>query len=208
MAVISSLTSPPKIQLCKKACKACGLHIHQEPIFDKLQRSNIFWVGLSAVLFDDGDEKLPLSKLTASGALVHSIEEPYKKFFSFYKTNIVKCAPMKEEKIRYPSASEMDNCFPNFLWELETLSPSTVFLLGKQVSDFVLRKFDFSPVRMSDSFNYESVIHNSVQFVPIHHPSYILVYKRKLLQEYKESLQSIISSTEIDNKKRKRKICA
>src|SRR5574337_681941 len=121
MAVTSSQTLPLQITLCKKACKSCGLNIYQAPVFDKFKKSNVFWVGLSAVQFEEGQEKLPLSPLTPSGSLIHSIEAPMKKWFSFYKTNLVKCAPIQEDKIRYPVAHEMEKCFPNLLWELDHL---------------------------------------------------------------------------------------
>lgn len=183
------------------------MDIYQEPVVDRLQQANVFWVGLSAVLFDEADEKLPLSILTPSGSLVHSIEKPYRKFCTFYKTNLVKCAPVADDKIRYPSGAEMEQCFPNFLWELEALAPRTIFLLGKQVSDFVTRKLKLPTVKMSDSFDYETVQYGEIQFVPIHHPSYILVYKRKLVQEYTEGLQSIITRSIAPKKMKKRNGC-
>src|SRR5256885_6087631 len=102
MAVTSSRILPLKLKLCKKTCKSCGLDIYQGPAFDQFKKSHIFWVGLSAVQFENGEEKMPLSPLTASGGLVHSIETPLRTTFSFYKTNLVKCAPLDEDKIRYP----------------------------------------------------------------------------------------------------------
>lgn len=195
MAVTSSQTLLLGPKLCKKTCKSCGLHIFQEPIFDNFKKSHIFWVGLSAVWFDEGEEKLPLSPNTASGSLVHSIEAPFLTKFSFYKTNLVKCVPLNNDKIRYPLAHEMDKCFSNFEWELEHLSPKTVFLLGKQVSDFVLKKFGLPKTSLDENFHYEVLNVGNIKFVPIHHPSYILVYKRKNLQQYIVGLQKIIQIT-------------
>jgi len=208
MAVNSSLISSPKPQLCKKACKACGLHVYQAPVFDHFQRSQIFWVGLSAVLFAEGDERLPLSPLTATGTLVHSIEAPYRKRYSFYKTNLVKCAPLNRDKIRYPSVFEMEKCYPNFLWELETMRPSSVFLLGKQVADFVSRKMGIPQVKLNDTFQYESFSAGTTQFIPIHHPSYILVYKRKQLQQYMDGVQAVIRQTSVRKRQLSPLTCA
>lgn len=202
MAVTSSQTLPIQIKLCEKACRSCGLSIYQEPVFDQFKRSNVFWVGLSAVQFQEGQEKLPLSPLTASGALIHSIEASLKKQFSFYKTNLVKCAPLQKDKIRYPVAHEMEKCFPNLLWELEHLQPTTVFLLGKQVGDFVLKKFGLSKPYFSDDFRYEVFQTGSTRFIPIHHPSYILVYKRKLITQYIDSLQNLIKCTAEESPKK------
>lgn len=150
----------------------------------------VFWVGLSAVKFDAHEEKLPLSPSTASGALIHSIEAPFLDKLSFYKTNLVKCAPMQGNKLRYPLKHEMAKCFPNFQWELETLQPKTVFLLGNQVASFVLQQLNHRKSVFSDGFNYHSIDIEGIRFVPIHHPSYVLVYKRKLLAEYVEGVRA------------------
>ena len=208
MAVKPSLTSSPTPQLCKKACKACGLDVYQAPVFDHLQRSQIFWVGLSAVLFAEGDERLPLSPLTATGTLVHSIETPYRKKYSFYKTNLVKCVPLNQEKIRYPSVFEMEKCYPNFLWELEMMRPSSVFLLGKQVADFVSRKMGVPQIKLNDAFKYESFSYGVTQFIPIHHPSYILVYKRKQLQQYMNGVRAVIRQTSVQKRQLASLACA
>lgn len=201
MATTSSLTSPLQIKLCKKACKSCGLDVYQGPVLDVAKRSHLFWVGLSAVAFDEKDEKLPLSPLTPSGSLVQSIEAPFLSQFSFYKTNLVKCAPINGNKIRYPLAHEMDKCFPNFNWELKHLNPRTVFLLGKQVGDFISKKMGAPKVSLRDDFSYTTFENAGIKFIPIHHPSFILVYKRKHLQAYIDSLQSIIETTTTNTSK-------
>jgi hypothetical protein len=66
------------------------LDIYQGPAFDKIKKSHhIFWVGLSAVQFQEGQERVPLSSETQSGSLIEAIEEPFRRQFSFYKTNLV-----------------------------------------------------------------------------------------------------------------------
>lgn len=177
----------PKI--CKKSCKACGLSVFQSPVYEQLKFSDVFWVGLSAVMFKEEDEKLPLSSLTASGSLIHTIEQPFTHKMSFYKTNLVKCAPMEGSKLRYPLSHEMERCFPNFQWELEKLEPTTVFLLGKQVASFVLKKLSPHKPLFSENFNYASFEIGRINFIPIHHPSFILVYKRKSLTQYIENVR-------------------
>jgi uracil-DNA glycosylase family 4 len=194
MTVTYSEDFPKIAKLCKsKTCKECGLYLNQKPIFDYRKTSKVFWVGLSAVQFNEDEEKLPLSPLTRSGALIHSIENPFKEEITFYKTNLVKCVPLKDEKIRYPLEHEMNKCFPNFEQELDEMNPSLVFMLGKQVSTFVFKKLsEYIPV-LDDSFNYSGYMIGQTKFIPIHHPSYILVYKRKYIDKYKENIQRIIS---------------
>lgn len=192
MTVTSSLDLTQKIKSCKsKICRECGLYLNQLPAVEKAVKSHIFWVGLSAVQFNDDTELLPLPPNTRSGALIESVEEPLKNEISFYKTNLVKCLPLKGDgKIRYPLEHEMEKCFPNFEYELDELNPSVVFLLGRQVAAFVMKKLGFSEISLSEEFKYESFEFGNTTFVPVHHPSYILVYKRRSLDSYIKSLQS------------------
>jgi DNA polymerase len=149
-------------------------------------------VGLSAVQFDETEEKLPLAPHTRTGNLIEEIEKPFKKTTCFYKTNIVKCVPLKGEKIRYPIASEMEKCYPNFEDELNYFKPEIVFLLGKQVASFVYKKLDLGTVTFSDTFAYSSKKVGKTLFVPVHHPSFILVYKRKFIREYINGIREIL----------------
>lgn len=189
-----------KIKPCRKVCKTCGLYLNQLPVLDFLKNSHIFWVGLSAIQFDEGIEQLPLSPTTRTGALISTIEETLKTEISFYKTNLVKCVPLKDDgKIRYPIEHEMEKCFPNFQFELDALNPSVVFLLGKQVATFVMKKMGVKGITFPENFKYKPIEVNNTFFVPIHHPSYMLVYKRKQLNAYISSIQSICrKKTEIE----------
>lgn len=192
MTAISSLGFDPKLRPAKtKNCQACGLYKNQFPIFDQASTPQVFWVGLSAVQFSDGEIKQPLSPATKSGALIEEIEQPLREKYSFYKTNLVKCLPLKNGRIRYPFASEMEKCCPNFEEELNTLKPSIVFLLGKQVASFVLKRFSDKEPFLCKNFNYELIIIDNIIFIPIHHPSYILVYNRKNLDKYVKSLRKL-----------------
>lgn len=210
MATVLSRSYPSEVKLCKKACKSCGLDIFQGPALERAKKAHIFWVGLSAVAFEEGAERLPLSPLTPSGSLIHAVEAPLRGQFSFYKTNLVKCAPLKEDKLRYPISREMEKCFPNFEWELEHLQPQIVFLLGRQVSDFVFKMFGLPKTSLDEDFNYLSYVVAGKSFVPIHHPSYILIYKRKQLELYMRSLRDMVLKSAIGNVKetatRKRKV--
>jgi len=185
---VSSRTINP----CKnKRCKACGLYLNQYPISDSKKKSNIFWVGLSAVQFEEHEVQKPLAAHTRSGALIQTIEESFANEISFYKTNLVKCVPLKSNKIRYPLEHEMEKCYPNLEDEIHELTPSVVFLLGKQVATFVLKKLEISEFNLDENFNYSSFDVNNIKYVPVHHPSFVLVYKRKYLDDYINSIQSL-----------------
>jgi DNA polymerase len=192
MAAKFSLALNRTKQLCKsKLCQSCGLYLNQPPLFDVGKQSKVFWVGLSAVQFEEGEERLPLSPATNSGALIDRIESSFRDTLSFYKTNLVKCVPLKNEKIRYPLEHEMEKCFINFQWELEAYTPSVVFLLGKQVANFVLKKNGVNNFTLDDKFTFEQYCINKMLYVPVQHPSYILVYKRKHLDQYIRGIQRI-----------------
>lgn len=198
MAVTSSLVLAPATKPCKsKICKMCGLYLNQAPIFDTPRKASVFWVGLSAVRFDKKEEKLPLSPMTPSGSLIHRIEQPFTEKIAFYKTNLVKCVPLIEDRIRYPLEHEMEKCYSNFAWELEQLNPNTVFLLGKQVATFVLKKMSSARPEFKEDFTYRPIKVNGIKFIPIHHPSYILVYKRKNIEQYIKNIQGFFAKIAI-----------
>jgi len=64
------------------------------------------------------------------------------------------------------------------------------------VATFVLREFGVLDYSLNEDFDYSSYTFGNTIFVPIHHPSFILVYKRKRLQEYIKSVEKIIWETE------------
>lgn len=175
-----------------KVCKACGLYLNQLPAVDEKRKADVFWVGLSAVAFSNDEEKVPLSPLTRSGALIANIEAAYLDQLAFYKTNLVKCLPLTRDKIRYPVQHEMEKCYSNLESETIQLHPKVVFLLGKQVASFVLRQLDVSAYSLDENFRYESFKLNGITYVPVHHPSFVLVYKRKHLNKYVNQIRSII----------------
>jgi uracil-DNA glycosylase len=148
-------------------------------------------------MISEEDERIPLSPHTKSGALIRKIEEPYLNDISFYKTNVVKCPPIFNDKIRYPVKHEMEKCFPNLIYEIETFKPKKIFLLGKQVAQFVLEKNLIKSFTLDDHFNYESYVINDIVYVPIHHPSFILVYKRKFIEDYIKGVSSLFLETPV-----------
>jgi len=166
--------------------------LNQLPVIDQRRKADVFWVGLSAVAFADDEERLPLSPFTRSGALVADIEERYRSELTFYKTNLVKCLPLKLDKIRYPLQHEMEKCYPNLESEIKELEPSVVFLLGKLVAGFVLEKVGIHAFDLDENFTYRVFQVGNIAYVPVHHPSFVLVYKRKQLKKYISKIQSVM----------------
>lgn len=173
-------------------CRSCGLYLNQMPATGEKTQSEVFWVGLSAVAFSEEEDRVPLSPSTRSGALIAEIESVFSKTSFFYKTNLVKCLPLKENKIRYPISKEMEKCFPNLNSEIDELKPKIIFLLGKQVASFVLSKIGISHFSLDEDFNYQGFEDSGITYIPIHHPSYVLIYKRKNVNTYIDQIRSVI----------------
>ena len=174
-----------------RECDRCRLCKHQKPLIDEVDACCVFWVGLSAKIATYDGEK-PLSSTTNSGGLLCEVEKKCTGI-PMYRTNLVKCAPLTEAgKLRYPNQNEIDSCLPHLRFEIEELAPQIVFLLGSKVSDAVSRFFSIEFDKW-DGFNYSYEIYNNIYFVPIHHPSYIYVYKRKMIGEYVDGLLRMVN---------------
>jgi DNA polymerase len=174
-----------------RKCQKCGLCFNQRPLLDLEKECQVFWVGLSAKKMES-DEEVPLSPETNTGMLIQKIEEKCNGV-STYKTNLVKCLPLTEQqKLRYPSGEEIDSCFEHLISEIHTMSPKIVFLLGEKVYSSVGKhlKIEFEKW---DEFEYHYKEYKGTYYVPIHHPSYIYVYKRKHMEEYIEGVERIIN---------------
>jgi DNA polymerase len=174
-----------------RKCQKCSLYLNQRPLLDSEKDCPVFWVGLSAKK-TESDGEIPLSPTTNTGRLIQEIEEKCGGIRT-YKTNLVKCLPLTEEqKLRYPSRNEIDSCFEHLVSEINALHPKIVFLLGKKVYSSVERNLHIWFDKW-DGFDYRYTEYKGMFFVPVHHPSYIYVYKRKYIDQYIDSIQTIIS---------------
>lgn len=174
-----------------RKCQKCGLCFNQKPLLDAEKECQVFWVGLSAQKMKN-DMEIPLSPETNTGMLIQKIEQMCETVVT-YKTNLVKCLPLtKEQKLRYSSKGEIDSCFEHLVSEIYIMSPKIVFLLGEKVYLSVEKhlKIDFEKW---DEFEYHYKKYKGTYYVPIHHPSYIYIYKRKQIDKYIESVKKIIN---------------
>lgn len=171
-------------------CKKCNLCKNQQPLLDDMRVSQVFWVGLSAKMISFNDER-PLSPTTNSGKLLQEVEERCSGIIT-YKTNLVKCVPLDEkEKLRYPNKQEIDLCFSHLESEINEIFPRIVFLLGDKVTNAISRHFSLEFEGWNE-FEYSYKKYRGTYFVPIHHPSYVHVYKRRKVDTYINNLSDII----------------
>lgn len=176
-----------------KQCQKCRLCNNQPPLLDTKTECQIIWVGLSAKK-KKTDEEIPLSPETNSGKLIQQIEQAYNNSgLKTYKTNLVKCLPLNNQnKLRYPKQPEIDDCFGHLVSEIQELSPRIVFLLGEKVYSAVGKKLNLSFEKWNN-FDFLCKEKDGIYYVPIFHPSYIHVYKRKETKEYINGVIRIIS---------------
>jgi DNA polymerase len=182
-------------------CNKCELYKNQKPLLDTALKCDVFWVGLSAKQAMSDIEK-PLSATTNSGKVICEIEKKYIKTIT-YKTNLVKCLPLDDRgKLRYPKQHEMELCMLNLEKEICELSPKVIFLLGNKVTDTVGKYFSIKFEKIK-GYEYKLYKHEDNYFVPIHHPSYIWVYKRKQMNDYYFGVKNVLCKMEEQNENSK-----
>lgn len=150
------------------------------------KKTFIMFVGLSSK-----PGTVALCPMTNSGKLVCEIEKRVTKMFNVYRTNLVKCAPLDESgKLRYPTLLEMKACLPHLLKEIDHFQPRVIVPLGGQVSKFMISNLisDQHFDGFADDFRYQTFSFNSSIMLPVHHPSYIWVYRRKRVPQYIEAV--------------------
>ena len=173
-----------------KSCQKCGLSCNQKPLLDHKEECDVIWVGLSAKIMDS-DGEIPLSPKTNTGMIIKQIEDMYETLKT-YKTNLVKCVPLNSQnKLRYPNQNEINDCIDNLCYEIDALSPKIVFLLGQKVSQSIEKNFNICFEEWNE-YNYSFIEYNGIFYIPIQHPSYIYVYKRKELDQYIQGINRII----------------
>lgn len=173
----------PKYHACK-TCNLCAFLNFSRPFV-----SEVMCVGLSAKA---NTIEPALCETTNSGNIIAQIESKCRGL-SFYKTNLVKGVPTGSNgKIRYPTKMEMSLCYPNLIGEIEVVSPRVVLLLGEKVSNFILSELSISKKSGGDIFSYYPHEFGGVKYIPIHHPSYIRVYKYSRIEEYVKAVSSIV----------------
>ncbi len=150
-----------------------------------MKKNNTAWVGIS-----QKKDKKNLSKDSLSGSLISEIERHIKNIKS-YKTNLVDFAPTdKTGKLCYPTKIEIDQNF-NILWNnIIYKKPKIIFLLG----GIVLSAFENNlKIKITKWNNYDYFVtrFNKLTIIPIQHPSYIRVYKKKDTKKYIQNIVNI-----------------
>ena len=155
--------------------------------------ADVFFTGLSAVPTAQVDQEEPFSASTRSGNLLREVASELTSVRVYY-TNLVKCLPLRDDKIRYPLRSELELCFSNYKAELTQLVPSKVVLFGKQVSGFIAEKLKLRFEPSKGDFDFPVARRGTVEYLSAFHPSYVLVYKRRKLDLYKQRIAAFLEA--------------
>ena len=75
--------------------------------------------------------------------------------------------------------------------EIGEVKPKVVILLGEKVCSAVEKKLNIKLKRWR-GFEYFATEHNGIWYLPVQHPSYIYVYKRKEAEKYVEKVAEAI----------------
>ena len=152
------------------------------------------WVGLSAKKIDRGTSFIPLAPETPTGNILQEIEGQLLGV-RFYKTNLVKCPPLDADgKLRYPDEKEMDVCFNNLEYEIKIIKPAIIVLLGLKVANFCFPRMFGHKAALPNNFGYQPKQTGEASFIPVHHPSFINVYRKKQQTAYRNSIRRMIES--------------
>jgi len=157
-----------------------------------MKNANVMWVGLSAKkTANTGIYAVPLHIDTNTGKLVAEIEAQC-HHINFYKTNLVKFAPLDSKgKLRYPTPEECMRYYPELQIEIQTINPRVVLLLGNKTAAFVFHQLGLQMPKLSYN-KYRAFEYEGRLYVPIQHPSYIMVYKRKEKDRYVQAVKAVI----------------
>ncbi len=147
-----------------------------------MSKIDVMWVGLSAKNDKNGNQLLPLDSSSNSGKVIDMIESRH-EHLGFYRTNLVKYAPLDEHgKLRYPNSGEMAAAMPDLIREFREYQPKVIFLLGGRVGDFVQKSLEQNNMPISACI------------FEVYHPSYVYIYKRKQMENYVREVSKKIES--------------
>ncbi len=192
-------------QFNRKACNKCYIqcktakqdfhkYILNESVNTINDSADIMFVGLSAKFDKEQQVVEPLCSSTNTGKIIDKIEERLSDNIISYRTNLVKCPPVdKNNKLRYPNKKEMAHCLEHLYSEIHRFNPKIIIMFGEQVSNFIIEALELSHNALKYVFS-KTYIKDNLKFIATYHPSYMYVYKRKIIDEYIQEIVDLINN--------------
>lgn len=136
----------------------------------------VVFVGLS-----NKKDKEPFDKTTNSGKIISEVINHLE--YECFKLNLVPFAPInKFGKLRYPTKEEIKRSLNYFKKEIEKINPDCIVGLSNIVNNELKKIKEYQSILICEK-----------------HPSYIYVYKKADLEQYKSNLIDKINK-KIDDK--------
>ena len=156
------------------------------------ERPVVYFIGLSAKPNCEH-----LSTQTNTGNIVEQIIDGLPRIRSV-KTNLVKNPPIDQNgKLRYPTFDEMEKGWDDLYKDMTHTSPNLLVTLGQRVSFFLRTQLDIQPAKPRLPADFSPVTYLSQagpNLLSVHHPSFVVVYRRKYVDKYINSVINSISS--------------
>ena len=176
-------------------CQACGLYCHKKPLIELPRTEQVVCVGLAPKLQFLKDE-IPLDPRTITGAIISAIEKEVG--VSFFRTNLVKCVPIDDsDMLRYPTTKEIAHCIPHLKGEIASVNPKVELLLGEKVTEGVAKERSMI-LPSINGYQYQAIEHHGIQYIPVHHPSYIHIYRHDEVEQYISAVAQLVKQTITD----------
>ena len=151
-----------------------------------MQKNRIIWIGISM----QKDSKKAFDEKFLSGKILARIQEGLGGFVHYYE-NLVDFAPLNENgKLRYPNVLEIAEGRARLLKVLEEVNPSAIFTLGSLVTKSMGKALEVD-LDFPKSIDYKKTFARW-SIIPIHHPAYIGVYKRKEIDKYISEIKRVV----------------
>ena len=87
---------------------------------------------------------------------------------------------------------EIKYCIGNLFSEISSKNPKIVFLLGEKVYSSIEKYLGLQFDKL-EGYNFTYYEYKGIYFIPIQHPSYIWIYKRKEINNYINNILSVIN---------------
>ena len=158
-------------------CRKCDISILNGyyPVWgDGNHGASLMFIG-EAPGYHEAKHKIPF--VGASGKLLTIMLEKFGFYRNthYYITNIVKCRPPAN---RDPSYVEQANCLPYIQYEIKSVNPAIIVLVGAAATKAYFNKPDLVVGRIRS--RVIKIGHRTI--ISIYHPAYVLRNKTKLVQ--------------------------
>jgi len=157
-----------------KSCKRCNFMIHRKTVPTGNLNAKYFIIGEAPGV---GDGKEYFDRVFVYGPSSHLLRLQMHKYnihkYAIY-SNLMKCAYPKNRKGNF---NEYDECFGYLNFEIHTIRPAVIILLGKQVINFFKSKYGHN-LQIGEVY-----LNNNYKIFPFFHPSFF-IYKRNLINKF------------------------